>query len=77
MQTSTTEPPEVTQAEREENHNSSDVISVEVKSTFQDGTIVEIKATVPVDVYSTDREIEQAGKLLDVVINRIASHIAE
>lgn len=77
MQTSTTEPPEVTQVEREENHNPSDVISVEVKSTFQDGTIVEIKATVPVDVYSTDREIEQAGKLLDVVINRIASHIAE
>lgn len=73
MQTiSTTEPPEVTQAEREANHNSADAISVEVETTYADGLNIRVRATVPVDVYSNDREIEQAGKLFDMLLKRLA-----
>ena len=72
MTTSTTEPPEVTLPEREANHNPSDAISVEVETTYADGLNVRVRATVPVDVYSNDREIEQAGKLFDMLLKRLA-----
>lgn len=77
MTTSTTEPPEVTQAEREENHNPSDVISVEITHAMSDGTSITAKATVPVDVYSPEREIQQAGLLMDELLMRFGSPVSE